>query len=104
MMKLVKRTIILTDYASIINIATQMSLNITLTVKLNPQLIHVLKYLQRFNLNIQHILSKKNMILNALLCLDLKIYNKLNKGDLELNVLYVYFFTSVRMYKDFKTI
>ena len=31
----VKRTIVLTDHASTVDIATQMSLNITLTVKLN---------------------------------------------------------------------
>ena len=35
MIKLVKRTIILTDYTSTVDIATQMSLNIILTVKLN---------------------------------------------------------------------
>ena len=35
MIKSVKRTIILTDHASTVNIATQISLNTTLTVKLN---------------------------------------------------------------------
>ena len=45
MIKWVKRTIVLTDYASTVNIVTQMSLNITSTVKLNLQLIYALKYI-----------------------------------------------------------
>ena len=101
-MKSVKRTIILSDHASTVDIATQISLNITLTVKLNLQLIYALKYLQRFNLNIQHILSKKNMMSDALSHLDLKIHNKSNESHLELNALYVYFFTSVRIDEKFK--
>ena len=43
------------------------------------------------------------MMSDALSHLDLKIYNKLDEGHSELNALYVYFFTSVRIDEDFKT-
>ena len=43
------------------------------------------------------------MILDALLRLDSKIYDKLNKGDSKLNALYVYSFTFIRIDEDFKT-
>ena len=42
------------------------------------------------------------MISDALLHLNSNIHNKLNEGDSELNALYVYFFTFIRIDKDFR--
>ena len=58
--------IIFIDHSAIINIAKQTSLIIFLINKLNLRLVRASNYIQRYSIDIRHILNKSNIVSNAL--------------------------------------
>ena len=60
------KIIIYIDYIIIIKIKKQFNLTISLIDKLNLRLIHVSKFFNKFDLNIQYKLEKKHVIFDVL--------------------------------------
>ena len=62
-----KSMIVYTDHFTTLDIVCQFSLTLITSIdKINLQLIHISKYLQRFCLNIQHKAEKINIVSDTL--------------------------------------
>lgn len=98
-------TIVYNDYSATVVITYQISLNTIFIEKLNLWLVCVSEYLQQFCFDIQHKLSKLNIIFNALFRLVSHKYQfKFNKSSL--NILHtgltpIYTNTFIKILSDF---
>ena len=93
-----------TNYSATVDIAKQSSLNTTLTVRLNLRLIRASQYLQRFELEVRHKSSKKNVVLDTLsrLVSSNKYTIPLDYTELDALYRYIYTTTLIEISVDFK--
>ena len=59
-------TVIYTDYASTIQIATQININTIFLIRMNNRHLRFLEYLSRFRLEVRHFPGRENVISDAL--------------------------------------